>query len=365
MSTRKKNLAIYSNLPSGGALELAQQNFKYLKDRVAITYLSDSNVRPRHLLIYLLITIIKLPGIHKKLANSVSEKCGVLLAYHSWMTKSPYILRYFNGRKIYICHEPLREYVDRGHIAQQSIKEKLINLIRLPIKYIDKANLRSENTLVVVNSLYSKANIDKYYKVVSTVLYPGVDTSIYSHNRKVKKLNQIISVGSINRLKGYEFLVKVLSKIPIVYRPTLVVVGNGGDPRYISRILLLAKKLSVKLVVKTNISRSALVREYQQSKIFIYAPVNEPFGVVVLEAMSTGLPLLVSNEGGGYTEIISKQNGVIMSNLNIENWAKSCTDLLIDNNLMARFGNYNALYVRKFYTSDIMNGKLWKLLSRP
>lgn len=362
MEKYKINIATYSNLPSGGALELAQQNLHFLKRHFSIQYLSDSQIKPKNLLDYLCICIFKLPRVHQSLASEIPNTTTVLVAYHSWLTKSPYILRCTHIPKIYICQEVMREYYDNSHKRIQSWKERIINIIRLPIKYIDKENLKSPNLTVVANSLFAKSLIDKSYGVVSKIIYPGIDTSLFREKSKVEKNNQVISVGAINKLKGYEFLLRVISKINQEIRPTLVIVGNGTDQEYVTNLRRMAKEINVKLKIKVNITKSELINEYLKSKLFLYAPVNEPFGIVVEEAMAAKLPLVVYEKGGGYVEILTNKNGLLLDNLNPENWARKTENLLRNKKMQDEYGKYNIKYVVEKYDSKIMNNNLLTLI---
>lgn len=362
MSRLKTKIAVYSNLPSGGAAELAKLNYIFLKKYADITYLSDAEVKPQNLLEYIYDCIYILPKLHKSLSQKITRGVKYVVVYHSWLTKSPHLLRYTSKKKIYICQELMREFYDQKHLDNQSIKEKLINLIRLPIKYIDRKNLKSSNLKVIVNSYFSKSLVDKYYGVKSSVIYPGIEVSLFANLPVLKKRNQIISVGAINKLKGFEFLVHVVSKISASKRPTLVLVGNGGNKQYIAFLNRLAEKLEVKISIKLNLTKPQLVREYLKSKLFMYAPINEPFGVVVQEAMAARLPLVVHKAGGGYAEILSNKNGLIMKSRDPEEWSSESEALLSDNKKLEKYGQYNLQHVTKQYTSDIMNNNLWKAI---
>jgi glycosyltransferase involved in cell wall biosynthesis len=205
------------------------------------------------------------------------------------------------------------------HISIQTFKEKIINILRLPIKYIDKKNIKSKKLTVIVNSNFSKKNIDKIYGISSIVVYPGIDISEFS-NKKIQKKYQIISVGAINPLKGFDTIIKAIGHINKRIRPKLVLVGNGSADNYCNYLFKLAKVCKVDLKIKINISKSELKKEYASSKIFAYAPHNEPFGIVVQEAMASNLPIVVYGKGGGYTEIIDQKNGYIINDRSEKKW---------------------------------------------
>ena len=187
MSISKKIVTIFENLPSGGAKELYKYNFEFIKHRTKIVKITELVHKPKNIFEYLYTCLFILPALHKRISVKIIRNTSVLLAYHSWLTKSPYILRYSSIPKIYICQEVMREYYDQLHIANQNMKERIINIIRTPIKIIDRNNLKSENLTVVANSYFSKKIIDKSYKVDSYVIYPGVNTKLFKINNKIKK----------------------------------------------------------------------------------------------------------------------------------------------------------------------------------
>lgn len=359
MSIDKKRVAIFSNLPSGGARVLYGRNLAYLSSKVAFKVFIEKVSKPKNIVHYLYICLIYLPFYYYKISNNIVKKFDVILAYHSWLTKSPYILRYSKLPKIYICHEPMREYSDSLHKKGQSLKERIINFIRLPIKYMDKINLKSKKLTVIANSNFSKEMIDNYYGITSTVIYPGIDIKLYKPSKKTTKLNQVISVGSINKLKGFDFLVRVISRIDINLRPSLVLVGNGVDINYLNMIRDLALKLSVNLIIKLNISSKELIAEYHKSKAFVYAPINEPFGVVVEEAMACGLSILGYEKGGGYVEILDDKTGFTISSRNPDEWANKLLKMMSN-----EINSYNIDYIKKNFSEAIMNKNILQLINK-
>lgn len=362
MSIVKKVLWVYSNLPSGGAKKLMVLNNKLFKKKYIIKYITDSFIKPRNFLDYLYLILCKVPIIHRDFSSKIDVKNDVLIANHTWLTKSPHILRYYSGKKIYICHEAPREYYDEKHKLTQTVKDRIINILRYPIKFIDKKNLNAHNLIVVANSIYSKKIIDSVYGINSTVIYPGIDLKEFKDlNSNNKKEYKVLSVGAVNRLKGHDFVIKVVSRIDKKIRPKLLIIGNGGDSTYVSELKKSAKKLGVRLQIKINVSRKVLLSEYSKSLAFIYSPVSEPFGIVILEALASGLPIIAKEGGGGYTEIISDRNGYILDELDMKVWGKSLTKILIDDKLRNKFKIHNIIEARKFDQSK-MNNQLLKII---
>lgn len=361
MSTSKE-LFIYNNLPkSGGARELFRENIIFLRSRFLVNTIPNETFNPRNLLSYLYSCIIENPIHQIRLSKKYKNRNGIYIFYQSWLSKSNLLMRLIDSKKIYICHDVMREYYDDDHIKIQSTKERFINLLRLPIKYLDQYNLGASNLTIIANSQYSKKLIDNVYQVKTTVVYPGVDTAYFKPVNDIKK-NQILSVGSINKLKGYDFLIRVISKVNQIIRPDLILIGNGGDSEYVNKLKNMASDLHVNLKILNNISRKILKTTYNQSKIFMYSPVSEPFGIVVLEAMASGLPIVAYKDGGGYSEILSNKNGYIIDGKDENVWASYILKLLTDNLHYNNISTYNLNYVNKYFDKKNMNINLLNII---
>lgn len=355
--SKNVTIAIYSNLPFGGGLTTQISTEHYLAEKgFKIFKILESKYKIRNFLAYLYISIIVSPRLQRDLIRNTPHH--LLIAYHSWLTKAPSVLRYSNGNKIYICHESMREYYDIEHIRYQSIKERIVNLLRLPIKWLDRYNIQSPNTTIVANSYFSKRIIDNAYSVNSVVVYPGIDVKKYLGESSIKKANQVICISAINKYKRQDFLVDILANMSEENRPLLVLIGNGFDEKYLLNLYSKAKSLNVKLKVKINISEKEKVKELKKSKIFIYAPISEPFGIVVEEAVASGLPILVYKYGGGYVELVSKNNGIIMNNLDPKLWSDRLSQLLKNVDKLKYYSEYNRKYAIDKLDSKYMNETL-------
>ena len=95
----------------------------------------------------------------------------------------------------------------------------------------------------------------------------------------------------------------------------------------------------------------------------MFAPVSEPYGLVVNEAMAAGLPLVIYGLGGGFTEVISKNNGIIINNLDTRFWARKVTRLIQDDRLMSQYSKYNLDYSGRM-DSIYMNQRILKVIRK-
>lgn len=356
----KLPITIYENLPSGGARILAISNINYLSDRYLTYFISDRKYTRN---ITNLIKYLAYVYFGQYFANVVNidnfKKSRILISYHSWVTKSPLHLRLKYIPQIYICHEPPREYYDKNYIKTFGFKEKIINTLRYGIKIIDRKNiLKNDDLTIISNSIYSKNLIDKIYGVNSKIIYPGIKLSEYgSNNSYDKRKNIILCVGSINKSKNQLGLLRIIAKTKINTCYKVVFAGNGGDEKYIKSIIEYARSNNIKINVDTNLSRAKLILMYKSAKIFMYSPINEPFGIVVLEAMRAGLPIIANSYGGGYTEVLNSNTGKMISPNSYNIWEIWINKLLSDKKIWDKYSKYNYIYSEK-YSEDIMNNKL-------
>lgn len=97
---------------------------------------------------------------------------------------------------------------------------------------------------------------------------------------------------------------------------------------------------------------------YQAADICIYPSCfEEPFGLVMLEAMATGRPIVVSRAGGMPEVVKDGQNGFIVEMKNEEELADRCLQLLLNPDLAEAMGKKGREMVEKHYTKEIMTEK--------
>lgn len=168
------------------------------------------------------------------------------------------------------------------------------------------------------------------------------------------------SVGRLTRIKGQKYLlyaVREIKKIREDIKIKILLVGEGDMK---NQLLLLANELGIS---KNTIfmGKTKSVPELMQAMdIFVHPALWEPFGISIIEAMYSGLPVVASNVGG-ITEIIQDGvNGILVESQNPGSIARALL-ALIDNpektKKIARNGRENVIskYSGKKYAEKITN----------
>ena len=300
--------------------------------------------------------LIRLNSISKRIAKDINKKKYDLAFVHNCVyAQAPFLLRYLKIPTVYYCNEPLRRAyepkVERVEIRAsfnktvRSFLWKPADIIgKMIAKKIDRVNILSAD-FVFSNSYYTRESTYKAYGILSMVSYPGVDIEKFRPLNLCKE-NYVLSIGVIDYLKKHDFAIDSLALIDKSIRPKLIIIGNFGSENEKEFIMSLAKAKDVDLEIKLLIDDDELIKLYNEAKIVIYAPLMEPFGLVPLEAMACGTPVIGVKEGGIRETIIDGETGIL-----IDRDGKECADaikrLLLDEELCRRLGEKGREHVCK------------------
>jgi glycosyltransferase involved in cell wall biosynthesis len=203
---------------------------------------------------------------------------------------------------------------------------------------------------IVTNSYFSRELILRSYGINSFVSYLGVDTNLFKRY-DVSKENFVLSVGQCLPEKGFDFIIMSLSKIDSNMRPEFIIVSDHGNDLWRDHLKDLASKLGVKLRILSMIDDEELVLLYNKARLLVYAPYLEPFGLVPLEAMSCGTPIVAVKEGGVRESVIHNKTGILTER--DEDYFANAVVKLLENEDKSNEMSKNAyVNVNKFWTLE-------------
>lgn len=394
-------IAVYHNLPSGGAKRTLFEAVQHLVGRHEIDEYTLSSadlsfcdlrplVRRQEVVEFLplplfsspfgrlnqvirLLDLIRIRASQKSIARKIeASNYDVLLVEHCQVEKSPSLLRFVRKiPSVYFCQEPLRELYEtmppRPYSPDVSNRSRILNkLDPLPslffktLRRIDRENLRSA-ARVLVNSEFMRQAVDQIYGVRSHVSYHAVNHELFKP-WSLKRGPFVLSVGSLTPLKGFDFLIRSLAYLDPSERPCLVIASNFENPPERSFLLELARSLGVELKLEGRISDDRLVELYNQAAMTVYAPVREPFGLVPLEAMACGSPVVGVSEGGVRETVLHDQTGLLVER-EPERFAAAVRSLLNDPVRAASYGENGRKKVLEKWTWEQAAGRLQSHLS--
>lgn len=170
-----------------------------------------------------------------------------------------------------------------------------------------KASQRAD--FLIANSLETKRRIEKFYRRQATVIYPPVDIPKKPSNLQTfKPSNLYLTVSRLARAKHIDVLIKAANRMNF----PLKIVGVGRDEQYL-------KSLAGKTVQFLGaLSDKQLKTVYSQAKAFLFASVDEEFGIAPVEAMGWGLPVIAFRSGGVPEYLKNSVNGYLFDKLDPE-----------------------------------------------
>lgn len=287
----------------------------------------------------------------------------------------------------------LRDKIDIVHIPYTSNEplivpilfiKKLVNLPYVPVihggglfewrfKKLHKSFFKHADAVVAVSEIigaeYEK-RIGKQIKVIPPLI-PFNETKISKNELRDKygidkNGTVILSLGSINEVKGSDILLKAFFSLGNAYIKSnnlqLIYVGDGA----------LKDKLEYETVKKNFIQfvkffgyvpHEKVSEIYKLADIFVMPSHFEGKPISLLEAMFNGLPIIGSNVNGINNLIIHKKNGVLFEKANIDDLKNKIIELIDDPVLARRLGDTAKNdYSKQYFFQNIISDhiKLYK-----
>lgn len=369
-------IAVYHNLASGGAKRACYEVISRLarKHSVSVYTLSTADlefcdlrgkVEGHHIYSFSPQSLFESPfgrlnqfqrwrdlkeliRVGKRIAAQINrEGFDVVYVHPCQFTQAPALLRHLRIPAVYHVHEPLRrvhEVQPRRPYDNDGLRKALDRVDPLLALYnqesveLDLEMTRSAD-LLLANSRFTANAIRQIHGRDAEVAYFGVDTNAFRPLIREKgREDFILSVGSINPHKGFDFLVESVARIPAGKRPGLRIVFNSGDEREKEYLRSLAKRSRVDLTMEGPITDGQLLRRYNQASAVVYTPHREPFGLVPIEAMSCGTPVIGVAEGGICETVIHGENGLLLKR-DVDCFAVAIQRLLENDPLRVRLGH--------------------------
>lgn len=170
---------------------------------------------------------------------------------------------------------------------------------------------------------------------------------------------QVISVGRLHAQKGYDMLIDVW-KLVSQRHPDwqLNVYGDGDDRAFLERK---TKDLGLADSLHWEHATTDIVSRYLDSSIYVMTSRYEGFGLVLVEAMSCGLPCVSFDCPHGPSDIIRDgEDGILVAPNNIQAMADAICRLIADEELRERMGCRAVTNVQRYSPDSVM--KQWESL---
>lgn len=320
------------------------------------------------------VSLWDLERVQREIAATIDDAgYEVVLTEQDRYTMSPFLLKYIKTPTVYFCQQPRRAgraykrplagngKPSNGFSTPRSPRKVISDLFARRLPGIDRVNA-SYSRYILANSYFSRESILDSYGRNSFVSYLGVDTSCF-RPLNINPEDLVVSVGMCVPGKGFDFVIESLGRIPATERPRFIAVANRVDEAWKRYLVSRASQLGVSFEIRVMIGDEELVSLYNRAKLLVYAPRLEPFGLVPLEAMACGTPVVGVCEGGVRESVVPGLTGLLTQRDEIE-FAEAVSDLLNNTERRVEMGRRGVESVRQFWTLGHAADRLMEHLKR-
>ncbi len=264
------------------------------------------------------------------------------------------------------------EAIKRGSRRRLNPNEKLMLRFNSLLRSYEKKLMKRSDALIAV-SLYTKNELTELYDVNEEkihVIYNGVDTKKFKPQRDKTGLRLelgleedqkiILCVGRLYYRKGITILLKSIPEVVQKFGDTKFVISGKGFKKNEENLRKLAQKLKIEKHVTFlgYVPDEKLPDLYAASDIFVLPALYENFPFAILEAQSTGLPV-ISTKVGGIPEFLEEnENGFLVESGDPEQLAQKIIVLLQNPELAEELGRCGRRRVEEKVAWPLITGQV-------
>jgi len=276
-------------------------------------------------------------GVSKIESMLAEENFDILHFHEPWIPMlSLQILQRSNAVNIATFHAKIPET-----LMSRTITRVVTPYLRSVLKYLDEMTAVSDSAAEYVTSLTD---------IPVTIIPNGIDLSKYkfSPDKKTSDTKTILYIGRLEKRKGVKFLLQAYQLLSQDDDNLRLIIGGDGPDR--KKLELLADELKLK-----NVSFLGYVSEEVKLDLLVQADVfcspaifGESFGIVLLEAMATGVVASAGNNSG-YNDLMQGVGALSITNpQDTSEFARQLKLLLNEPDIRKLWRTWAKSYVKQF-----------------
>lgn len=188
-----------------------------------------------------------------------------------------------------------------------------------PLKRWDR-HAAKQPDYIIANSTHTQAMIKRYYKRDSTVIFPPVETDRFRLPVKPPLRHGFVIAGRQTPYKRFDLAVEACSELKV----PLIVIGTGPDHNRL-------KKLAGRSVTFLGQVDDNKVVEHFQSALGFIMPNMDDFGIVAVEAMAAGTPVIAYQKGGALDYVVPNKTGIFFEKQTLAQLRKALEQAVLKN----------------------------------
>ena len=216
----------------------------------------------------------------------------------------------------------------------------------------------SNNNFICISNdtyIYAKSVLPRKLRKNIHLLTNAIDVSRFSNSevRIIKQKIKLINIGSFVEKKNQIFLIDVANELRskgVNFKIVFL-----GDGELLKAVKSYAKKLNLdkQIVFKGKVEK--VEENLKDSDFYVHSATYEPLGLVLLEAMATGLPVITLDGKGNRDLIEEGENGYMIYEQDPEKFAQKIIYLIENKDKYSEISNYCTEYAKQYDIKEYVN----------
>jgi len=241
-------------------------------------------------------------------------------------------------------------------------------ILKIGYKPFQSHLLKKADAVITTSEEYLDNSDDlRPYRNKCHIIPIGIENSYLTENPEFRKKlqsdyhgkNIVFSLGRLIYYKGFEYLIDAARELD---DDCIILIGGIGPLMASLKDRIKHYKLEHKVKLLGKIPEHELGEYYHNASVFCLASIerSEAFGIVLVEAMSCGCPLVSTSMGSG-TSWVNKQTGLVVPAKNASELASAITKIVKDTNLRSKFSENGRNRFQKEFRLETMTARTLQL----
>lgn len=265
---------------------------------------------------------------------------------------------------VWVCHEP--SAFIHSPLVIESLPQPAKAFLKLTspiLGQLDRWLVKSAD-FIIANSSFTDGQIKKIYgKDADGIAYPSVDSQKFLPVSQ--KENFIFTISRLDKAKRINILISAFAKLPSKLEeafPLLI----GGEGKEKASLQKMVQRLGLGKLVKFlgMVPEKDLPGLYARARLVVFPAPNEPFGIVPLEAMASGTPVIAPRSGGVQETVIDGKTGLLVKPNDVSELCAKIIFVLSRPEYLAKMSKQARQHVEKNFSWEKTTAEVEKVLMK-
>ncbi len=211
---------------------------------------------------------------------------------------------------------------------------------------------------IVAQSTNTRDNTIKYYnpskevEAIPLAFHPPADIKVTRKELNLEKdAFYVITVGRLIKRKSLQTLIQAMGKIK-KKNIKLLIIGDGPEREYLDSVVK-ETETSDRIKFLGFLDDKYKYMHLKTADVFALTSLHEGFGIVFMEAMHMGLPIVCTNHGGQVDFLRHRENAILVDVGDVDACAKGIAELEKNSGLYKKLSANNQKKIKDFYAENV------------